>query len=101
MEEYHRLQFSNFEEQHLGDDIYLCELANTRRQKLFSSPTQSFFRVYALLIVSIPSGTGKAAKESLYLVDGANSEQGVSSEAYYYCCYYVLNTLLMIDCLFT
>lgn len=81
MEEYHRYQFSHFEEQHLNDDIYLCELANSRRKKLYSSPTQSFFRVYALLIVSIPSATtaaGKSPKESLYLVDGANSEQGVS-----------------------
>lgn len=87
MEEYHRVQFSNFEEQHLSDDIYLCQLANCRRQKLYSSPTQSFFRVYALLVVSIPSSTtteGKITKESLYLVDGANSEQGVSNRLNYY-----------------
>lgn len=90
MEEYHRTQFSNFEEQYLSDDIYLCELANTRRQKLYSSPTQSFFRVYALLIVSIQSGTGKALKESLYLVDGANAEQGVSIKFFIYSLIYFL-----------
>ena len=79
MEEYHRIQFASIDEDKISDDTYLCELANQRRIKLYSSPTQSFFRVYALIICLIPneSKTDSGTNLKYFLIDGANCEQGV------------------------
>ena len=54
------------------DDLYLCQLANQRRLALASSPSQSNFRVYALIIVEINDESGTIQR----IIDGTNSEQG-------------------------
>jgi cytidine deaminase len=53
----------------LEDDVFLARTANDQRLKLPSSPEQSEFRVYALLLVKLHSG--KAV-----VVEGSNAEQG-------------------------
>lgn len=53
----------------LEDDRAWCNYANERRMALSSSPSQSEFRVFAILIVQTNT-------DSRYqLVEGANSEQ--------------------------
>ena len=76
MEDYHKSQFNLFEGD-IDDDKALCAVANERRVRLFDSPTQSNFRVYALLIVEVKS---ENCNPKRYLIDGANSEPGVSCQ---------------------
>lgn len=56
-------------EHYMVNDVAFVKLANEGREKLFTSPAQSHFRVYAILVVEKPDG-------SLMLVHGANAEQG-------------------------
>jgi hypothetical protein len=49
------------------DDVGLISLANKNRLLLPSSPRQSFFRVYALIII-------KTIKEEYLVIHGTNSE---------------------------
>lgn len=51
------------------DDAAFVKLANEGREDLFTSPAQSHFKVYAILVIEKPDGT-------LCLVHGANAEQG-------------------------
>jgi cytidine deaminase len=53
----------------MEDDKALVELCNSGRAELHSSPAQSNFRVYAILVVEKVDGT-------LCLIRGANGEQG-------------------------
>ena len=53
----------------LGNDDLLARTANEQRLKLPSSPEQSEFRVYALLLVKLSSGNA-------IVVEGSNAEQG-------------------------
>ena len=55
----------------LNDDVKAVKLANDERLSLASSPTQSEFRVLALLFVRKPKDD-----DSFVIVRGANSEQG-------------------------
>lgn len=52
----------------LADDAAMVALANKKRVELFESPSQSEFRVFAILAV--------LSEGKLSLVEGANSEQG-------------------------
>jgi len=62
---YSRAEIEGF----MNDDVSFVKLANEGREKLSSSPAQSHFKVYAILVVEKVDG-------SLCLVHGANSEQG-------------------------
>ena len=53
---------------HFEDNEFLVKTANEQRLRLFSSPEQSEFRVYCLLIVKV--------KDSLIIIEGSNAEQG-------------------------
>ena len=50
------------------NDAFLVKTANDQRMKLSSSPEQSEFRVYCLLIVQL--------KDNVILIEGSNAEQG-------------------------
>jgi cytidine deaminase len=54
---------------YIHDDKILVDYCNYKRTTLPSSPTQSNFRVYCLLIV-------KLADESITIIEGTNGEQG-------------------------
>ena len=53
----------------IDNDQMAIDLANTHREMLHTSPSQSEFRVYAILVVEKTDG-------NLILVQGANQEQG-------------------------
>ena len=50
----------------LNDDKKLCQIANKRRLELYDSPSQSNFRVFALVIIDLCG--------LLYQIEGTNSE---------------------------
>jgi len=51
----------------ISDDVALITYCNERKQQLSASPSQSFFRVYALLIV-------EDEKKELSIIEGTNTE---------------------------
>jgi hypothetical protein len=70
IQDYHKKQFDEFDKDKIDDDYYLCSLANMRRIALSESPSQSFFKVYSLIIVELNNST-------FLLIDGTNSEPAV------------------------
>lgn len=62
------LDYYPISENEINDDVYLIQLANKCRLNLSSSPKQSNFRVYALLIIKTISS------ETAIIIHGTNSE---------------------------